>query len=129
MNNIRLKQYGTNIMPIKTAIKRARKDASEGKKPTTQAGEFIREEMHRLKAGSGNVRSRDQAIAIGLSEARRAGVKLGVPPKEKSSSKIRQKAAHDSAIGSGDLKPSPSRSRGAKKAARTRAQRYNHAPQ
>ena len=67
-------------MPKKSAIKRARRDARAGKKPSTQAGEFVREEMRELKKGSGNVRSRKQAIAIGLSEARRSGVKLNARP-------------------------------------------------
>lgn len=78
-------------MPKAIALKRARRDARVGKKPSTQAGEFIREEMHALHQGSGNVRSRQQPIAIGLSEARRAGINLGVPQKE--SKAIRQKAA------------------------------------
>jgi hypothetical protein len=65
-------------MPKETAINRARADARAGKKPSVQAGEFIREEMHALKKGSSNhVRSRQQAIAVGLSEARRAGIKVG----------------------------------------------------
>jgi hypothetical protein len=81
--------------------------------------------MRALKRGSGNVRSRKQAIAIGLSEARRAGVKLGTPAKGKTSSKTRKKAGRDAAIGAGRAKPSPARSRGARKAARTRARRYS----
>jgi hypothetical protein len=109
-------------MPKAIALKRARRDARAGKKPSTQAGEFIREEMHAMHQGSGNVRSRQQAIAIGLSEARRAGIKLAVPQKE--SKTIRQKAAHDTAIGQGQVKPDAARSRGAKKAARTRDKRY-----
>ena len=109
-------------MPEAIALKRARRDARAGKKPATQAGEFIREEMHAMHQGSGNVRSRQQAIAIGLSEARRAGIKLGVPQKE--SKIIRQKAAHDTAVGQGRVKPDAARSRGAKKAARTRNKRY-----
>jgi hypothetical protein len=109
-------------MPKAIALKRARRDARAGQKPSTQAGEFIREEMHAMHQGSGNVRSRKQAIAIGLSEARRAGIKLSVPQKE--SKTIRQKAAHDTAIGQGRVKPDAARSRGAKKAARTRDKRY-----
>lgn len=112
-------------MPTQTAKRKARKAAREGKKPTTQAGEFIREEMHKMKKGSGNVRSRKQAIAVGLSEARRAGVKLGSP--RGTSGKVKKKAARDSAIGSGKKKISKTRSAGAKKAARTRERRYNHA--
>lgn len=112
-------------MPTKTAKKNAKKAAKAGKKPTTQAGEFVREEMHKLKQGSGNVRSRKQAVAIGLSEARRAGVKLGTP--SNSSSGTKRKAAQDSAIGSGKHHVSRSRSAGAKKAARTRERRYRRA--
>jgi Family of unknown function (DUF6496) len=108
-------------MPKAIALKRARADARAGKKPSTQAGEFIREEMHALQHGSGNVRSRSQAIAIGLSEARRAGIKLGKP--KTGSKSIRRKAAHDTAIGSGRVKPDPERPRGAKQAARTRDRR------
>ncbi len=113
-----------SLMPTKTAQRRAHRDARQGKKPTTQAGEFVREEMHELKRGSGNVRSRKQAIAIGLSEARRSGVKLGTPKKGKTSSATRRKARRDTAVGQGKAKPSPTRSRGAKKAARTRARKY-----
>ena len=110
-------------MPKKTAIRRARRDARAGKKPTTQAGEFVREEMHELKKGSGNVRSRKQAIAIGLSEARRSGVKVPAPKQGRTSSSTRRKANRDLAVGQGKAKPSPTRSRGAKKAARTRARK------
>ncbi len=66
-------------MPEKSTIRRARKDAAEGKAPTTQAGEFIREEIHHIREGRHGARSAKQAIAIGLSKARRAGVAL--PPK------------------------------------------------
>lgn len=111
-------------MPTKTTIKRARRLARRGQRPTTQAGEFIREEMKELKRGSGNVRSRKQAIAIGLSEARRAGVKLGAPAKGKVSAKTRRKAARDQAVGAGRHHPDPERSRGAKQAAATRDRRY-----
>lgn len=112
------------IMPKAIALRRARRYARQGKKPNTQAGEFVREEMKAYEHGSGNVRSRRQAIAIGLSEARRAGVKLGVPPRGKTSAANRRKAKRDLAVGSGRHKPSPARSRGAKHAARTRARRY-----
>lgn len=114
-------------MPTQAAKKRARRDAREGQKPSTQAGEFVREEMREFKRGSGNVRSRQQAIAIGLSEARRSGVKLGTPRKGKTSAATRRKARRDTAVGQGKAKPSPIRSRGAKKAARTRARKYARA--
>ncbi len=115
-------------MPEKETIERARRDKREGKAPTTQAGEFIREEMHRLKQGSGSVRSRRQAIAIGLSEARRAGVPLGKPARGKTSKSTRRKAGRDTAIGQGRKHPSPTLSRGARKAARTRQKRYGRSP-
>ncbi len=74
-------------MPEKRTIERARKDAREGKAPTTQAGEFVREEMDHAKQGKHPVKNRKQAIAIGLSKARKAGVKLPPPPKKRGASK------------------------------------------
>ena len=68
-------------MPEKQTIERARKDAREGKAPTTQAGEFVREEIHHVREGKHGVKNAKQAIAIGLSKARKAGVKLPRPPK------------------------------------------------
>jgi len=61
-------------MPEKATLERARKAKREGKSPTTQAGEFVREEMHHIREGKHGARSTKQAIAIGLSKARRAGV-------------------------------------------------------
>jgi hypothetical protein len=66
-------------MPEKATVKRAKQDAKQGKAPTTQAGEFVREEIHHVREGKHGARSPEQAIAIGLSKARKAGVKL--PPK------------------------------------------------
>jgi hypothetical protein len=66
-------------MPEQETIERAREDAREGKSPSTQAGEFVREEMEHIREGKHGARSAKQAIAIGLSKARRAGVKL--PPR------------------------------------------------
>jgi hypothetical protein len=66
-------------MPDKATVKRAKRDASEGKAPSTQAGEFVREEIHHIREGKHGARSAKQAIAIGLSKARKAGVAL--PPK------------------------------------------------
>jgi len=68
-------------MPDKETIERAHKDEREGKSPSTQAGEFVREEMHHIREGKHGAASTKQAIAIGLSKARRAGVKLQVPRK------------------------------------------------
>src|SRR5690349_12757056 len=72
-------------MPEKETIERAREDAREGKSPSTQAGEFVREEIHHVREGKHGVRSPKQAIAIGLSKARRAGVKLPSPAGSSSS--------------------------------------------
>ena len=82
-------------MPEKRTIKRARKDAAEGKAPSTQAGEFVREEMDHIREGKHGARSPQQAIAIGLSKARRAGVKLRPPKKGKTSARTRASAERD----------------------------------
>jgi hypothetical protein len=79
-------------MPEKETIERAREDAREGKSASTQAGEFVREEIHHVREGKHGVRSPKQAIAIGLSKARRAGVKLPAP---KGSPALRKKAKQD----------------------------------
>ena len=73
-------------MPEKETIERAQQDAREGKAPSTQAGEFVREEIHHVREGKHGVRSPEQAIAIGLSKARKAGVKLPPPPTGSASS-------------------------------------------
>jgi hypothetical protein len=65
-------------MPERETLERAEKDKRQGKAPSTQAGEFIREEMHHVRQGKHGVRNTKQAIAIGLSKARRAGVELPV---------------------------------------------------
>jgi hypothetical protein len=82
-------------MPEKKTISRARKDAREGKAPSTQAGKFVREEMDHIRQGKHGARSTKQAIAIGLSKARRAGVKLAPPKKGKTSAATRRKAQQD----------------------------------
>lgn len=92
-------------MPEKTTLERARRDKREGKAPTTQAGEFIREQIEHIRAGKHGARSAKQAIAIGLSEARRAGVDLPPPRKGTVSDKTRANAARAYALGHG----SPSR--------------------
>jgi hypothetical protein len=78
-------------MPSKTAVARAKKDAKRGKSPSTQAGEFVREEMHKIRRGEHGAKNPKQAIAIGLSEARRAGVKLKQNPNRKSKSPERKR--------------------------------------
>jgi hypothetical protein len=80
-------------MPEKETLERAKKDKEEGKAPSTQAGEFVREEIEHVREGKHGARSTKQAIAIGLSKARRAGVKLAVP--KKGSKKMRKQAARD----------------------------------
>lgn len=80
-------------MPDKKTIARARRDARQGKSPSTQAGEFVRAEIEKVRKGEHGVRNAKQAIAIGLSEARRAGVKLRPPAKGKTSAKTRRSAA------------------------------------
>lgn len=104
-------------MPTRTAKKRAQEAEREGKRPTTQAGAFVKEEMHKMKRRRGVARSRKQAIAIGLSEARRSGVRLGAP---KGSAATRSKARRDTEIGQGKRKASPTRVRAGRKAAETR---------
>jgi hypothetical protein len=97
-----------NDMPEKETLERARKDAAEGKSPSTQAGEFVREEIDHVREGKHGVRSAKQAIAIGLSKARRAGVKL---PPPKGSAATRKKAAQDTRAAKSKRRPSTTRSR------------------
>jgi hypothetical protein len=80
------------IMPLKKTIELAKKDKSEGKSPGTQAGEFVKEEIDNIRKGKHGARSAKQAIAIGLSKARRAGVDLKPPAKGKTSEKTRRSA-------------------------------------
>jgi hypothetical protein len=86
-------------MPQKETVERAREDAREGKAPSTQAGEFVREEMHHIREGKHGARSTKQAIAIGLSKARRAGVKLPRPKAGTVSARARRQAARDTSKG------------------------------
>jgi hypothetical protein len=79
-------------MPERETLERVEEDKREGKSPSTQAGEFVREEIHHVREGKHGARSPQQAIAIGLSKARRAGVKLA-PPQGPSS--LRKKAEQD----------------------------------
>src|ERR1043166_7629122 len=102
-------------MPEKETIERAQKDAREGKSPSTQAGEFVREEMEHIREGKHGARSTKQAIAIGLSKARRAGVPLPPPKKGKASRRTRKQAKRDVTKGQrGNRKPNPKRSRAVK---------------
>jgi Family of unknown function (DUF6496) len=96
-------------MPERNTIKRARQDAREGKSPSTQAGEFVREEIHHVREGKHGARSPEQAIAIGLSKARRAGVKL--PPKPTKSGRRSRSAASRSATRKNTRRRRPSAKR------------------
>jgi hypothetical protein len=104
-------------MPEKETLERAREDEREGKSPSTQAGEFVREEMEHIREGEHGARSAKQAIAIGLSKARRAGVKLSPPKKGTTSKKVRRQAKRELKQSSktSRKKPSPARSRAAKR--------------
>ncbi|MGH8489286.1 MAG: DUF6496 domain-containing protein [Gammaproteobacteria bacterium] len=104
-------------MPEKKTIERAKQAKRQGKAPTTQAGEFVREEMHHIRAGKHGARSTKQAIAIGLSKARRAGVDLPPPKKGKTSEKTRRSAERAYEAGQkGKSQPSPIRSQATEKA-------------
>ena len=100
-------------MPERKTIARAKKAKREGKSPTTQAGEFVHEEIEHVREGKHGARSAKQAIAIGLSKARRAGVKLPPPKKGTTSEATRKRAAQDvrSATSAKKRKPSAKRSR------------------
>ena len=104
-------------MPEKRTIERAEKDRRAGKASSTQAGEFVREEMHHLRQGKHGARSTKQAIAIGLSKARRMGVKLPPPKRGTASEETREKAARDIRRASRQKKSvSPTRSRATRRA-------------
>jgi|SRR3954468_6823000 len=111
-------------MPEKRTIERAREDAREGKSASTQAGEFVREEMHHIREGKHGAASPKQAIAIGLSKARRAGVKLDPPRKGKASTSTRKKAEAD--FRKGQSHSPRKRSAGRSKAATRALKRKGH---
>src|SRR6478609_11787398 len=104
-------------MPERETLERARRDKRAGKAPSTQAGEFVREEMDHIREGKHGARSTKQAIAIGLSKARRAGVDLPPPKAGTASAQTRTAAKRDVEAGThhGDA-VSPARSRAALKA-------------
>lgn len=104
-------------MPEKRPIERARQDRREGKAASTQAGEFVREEMEHIREGEHGARSAKQAIAIGLSKARRAGVRLSPPKKGTTSSRVRKQAQRElkRAASGRSQEPSAKRSRATRK--------------
>ena len=105
-------------MPERKTIERARKAKRQGKAPSTQAGEFVREEFEHIREGKHGARSTKQAIAIGLSKARRAGVKLPPPEKGTTSERTRKSAASAYRAGQAGRrrKPSTRRSRSTRRA-------------
>jgi len=98
-------------MPEKKTLERAKRDKAEGKSPSTQAGEFVREEMEHIREGKHGARSTKQAIAIGLSKARRAGVELPPPKKGRTSEATRKRAERDLQKGHSHSKAKPSAKR------------------
>ena len=100
-------------MPEQETLERAREDEREGKSPSTQAGEFVREEMEHIREGKHGARSAKQAIAIGLSKARRAGVKL--PPPKRGSRKTKRQARRELKRARKYERPSRKRSRAAER--------------
>ena len=105
-------------MPKNETIERLRRDKREGKSASTQAGEFVREEIETIRKGEHGARSTKQAIAIGLSKARRAGVTLPAPKKGSVPEETRRKAMQDLKRGESkpNAKPSRKRSQAALKA-------------
>jgi hypothetical protein len=101
-------------MPEKKTMERAKKDKAEGKSASTQAGEFVREEMHHIREGKHGAANAKQAIAIGLSKARRSGVKLGT--KKGTSAATRRRAKKDVKRASSPKKTSRTRSRASERA-------------
>jgi len=95
-------------MPERKTLERARRAKRQGKAPTTQAGEFVREEIEHVREGKHGARSTKQAIAIGLSKARRAGVKLPPPRKGQASARTRKSAARANRAGQSGSRKKPS---------------------
>ena len=112
-------------MPEKETLERAREDKREGKSASTQAGEFVREEMHHVREGKHGARSPQQAIAIGLSKARRAGVKLSPPKAGRASADTRKRAERDFERGQSKSSSKPSATRS--QAVRGALKREGHA--
>jgi hypothetical protein len=101
-------------MPEKKTVKRAKAALRAGKSPTTAAGEFVREEIEHIRQGKHGAKSTEQAIAIGLSKARRAGVPLKPPKKGQAKKRTRRSAQRDYEVGQGKRrarKPSRKRSK------------------
>ncbi|HEY6578078.1 MAG TPA: DUF6496 domain-containing protein [Rhizomicrobium sp.] len=102
-------------MPRKQTIEKAQEDRREGKSPSTQAGEFVREQIDKIRHGEHGARSPQQAIAIGLSEARRAGVDLPPPRKGTKSTRRSAKYAYEAGQGKRKTRRRPRVARAVKK--------------
>ena len=112
-------------MPEAKTMTRVRRDRREGKSPSTQAGEFVREEFHHLREGKHGARSPRQAIAIGLSIARRAGVRLPAPRSGATPETVRHQAQRDLKKG---RHPSGNPSRARSRAVMGALRREGHGP-
>jgi hypothetical protein len=111
-------------MPDKQTLERARRDKRQGKSASTQASEFVREEMHHIREGRHGAKSAKQAIAIGLSKARRSGVALEPPKKGTTSEKTRKSAKRAYEAGQG----APRRARSSARRARAVERRLRSEP-
>src|SRR5205085_9029516 len=109
-------------MPEKKTLKRARRDKRQGKAASTQAGEFVREEMEHIRRGKHGARSTKQAIAIGLSKARRSGVKLA-PPRRGAKAATRRSAESANRAGARRRRPSRTRSQSVRRALKREGRR------
>lgn len=112
-------------MPEKRIVEKAKKDLREGKSPSTAAGEFVREEIEHVREGKHGARSPQQAIAIGLSEARRAGIPLKPPARGKTNESTRHKAEKDYEKG----RKSPQTTESNSKRSRARSKALKEEPQ
>jgi hypothetical protein len=114
-SNVRILAIGNvrkeHAMPTRRTVEKARQDLREGKSPTTAAGEFVHEEIEHVRQGKHGARSTKQAIAIGLSKARRAGVPLKPPARGTTAKRTRRSAARDYATGQGRRRPRTSSAR------------------
>jgi hypothetical protein len=100
-------------MPAKSTVRKARRDLAQGKKPSTAAGEFVREEIEHVREGEHGASSPQQAIAIGLSKARRAGIPLPPPRQGRTTQRTRRAAERDYETGQGLRTPRKRRRKGA----------------
>jgi hypothetical protein len=96
-------------MPEKETLERAMEDLSEGKSPSTAAGEFVHEEIEHVREGKHGARSPQQAVAIGLSKARRAGIPLPPPERGRVKEETRKGAERDYQKGQSGEDHQPSR--------------------